>query len=240
METRVLIMQLAYLLSAVLFILGLKRLSHPDTTRGGNRLAAIGMLLAIAALVLFATHYHELTDLAQRLDRLQNRSMAVKEWRGDILFLHRVVDGTADRSYGIHVARLAGVPEDVCTRAETVLANLERHELDMVVLSVGLEPQPDATEVARMFGVGCSSKGFIIERHAKLDPVATMTDGVFAAGATLGPRDIPTSVSNGAAAAATIAARTAGRSSASPRTAEQTTMAMSGSVVSSASKIVTS
>ena len=62
------------------------------------------------ALVLFATHYHELTDLARRLPRLVNRSMAVKEWRGDILFLHRVVDGPADRSYGIHVAQLAGVP----------------------------------------------------------------------------------------------------------------------------------
>ncbi|MEA2025941.1 MAG: 4Fe-4S binding protein, partial [Chloroflexota bacterium] len=81
--------------------------------------------------------------------------------------------------------------------------------VDMVILSVGLEPQPDATEVARMFGVGCSSDGFIIERHAKLDPVATMTDGVFAAGATLGPRDIPTSVVNGAAAAATILSRIA-------------------------------
>ncbi len=83
------------------------------------------------ALVLFATHYHELTDLARRLPRLVNRSMAVKEWRGDILFLHRVVDGPADRSYGIHVAQLAGVPGTVCARAEQVLANLERHELNV-------------------------------------------------------------------------------------------------------------
>ena len=67
-----------------------------------------------AALVLFATHYHELTDLARMLPRLVNRSMAVKEWRGSILFLHRVADGPADRSYGIHVARLAGVPDEVC------------------------------------------------------------------------------------------------------------------------------
>jgi DNA mismatch repair protein MutS len=84
-----------------------------------------------AASVLFATHYHELTDLARRLPRLVNRSMAVKEWRGEILFLHRVTDGPADRSYGIHVARLAGVPENVCGRAEHVLDNLERHELDI-------------------------------------------------------------------------------------------------------------
>jgi heterodisulfide reductase subunit A len=95
-------------------------------------------------------------------------------------------------------------------QVEDTLAGVKRRvPADMVILSVGLEPQPDATEVARMFGVGCSSKGFIIERHAKLDPVATMTDGVFAAGAALGPRDIPTSVSNGAAAAATILSRIA-------------------------------
>ncbi len=82
-----------------------------------------------AARVLFATHYHELTDLARQLPRVTNRSMAVKEWEGSILFLHRVVDGPSDRSYGIHVARLAGVPEEVCTRAEDILNNLERNEL---------------------------------------------------------------------------------------------------------------
>ncbi len=84
-----------------------------------------------AAKVLFATHYHELTELAGLLPRLRNRSLAVKEWRGKILFLHRVVDGPADRSYGIHVARLAGVPEEVCRRSEEILANLERHELSV-------------------------------------------------------------------------------------------------------------
>jgi DNA mismatch repair protein MutS len=82
-----------------------------------------------AALVLFATHYHELTELGRMLPRLVNRSMAVKEWRGSILFLHRVVEGPADHSYGIHVAQLAGVPDEVCRRAEEVLANIERHEL---------------------------------------------------------------------------------------------------------------
>jgi len=84
-----------------------------------------------AAKVLFATHYHELTDLARLLPRLTNRSMAVKEWRGQILFLHRVVDGPSDRSYGIHVAELAGVPEAVCARAEEILTNLERHEISV-------------------------------------------------------------------------------------------------------------
>ncbi len=80
-------------------------------------------------LVFFATHYHELTDLAQRLDRVANASVAVKEWQGHVLFLHRVVPGPSDRSYGIHVARLAGVPDQVCRRAEEVLRTLERQEL---------------------------------------------------------------------------------------------------------------
>lgn len=80
-----------------------------------------------AAKVLFATHYHELTDLARRLPRLVNQSMAVKEWKGTILFLHRVTDGPSDRSYGIHVAELAGVPDEVCRRAEDILTDLEAH-----------------------------------------------------------------------------------------------------------------
>ncbi|MGQ9836151.1 MAG: DNA mismatch repair protein MutS [Thermoanaerobaculaceae bacterium] len=75
-------------------------------------------------LVLFATHYHELTELASRLPRVFNASMAVKEWQGKVFFLHRVVPGPADRSYGIHVARLAGVPEEVCQRAEDILFQL--------------------------------------------------------------------------------------------------------------------
>jgi DNA mismatch repair protein MutS len=86
-----------------------------------------------AAKVLFATHYHELTDLARRLPRLVNQSMAVKEWKGSILFLHRVTKGSADRSYGIHVAELAGVPDEVCRRAEEILADLERSTVGPVV-----------------------------------------------------------------------------------------------------------
>jgi len=81
------------------------------------------------AKVLFATHYHELTDLARRLPRLVNRSMAVKEWKSSILFLHRVADGPSDRSYGIHVAQLAGVPDAVCQRAEEILRGLEDHSV---------------------------------------------------------------------------------------------------------------
>jgi DNA mismatch repair protein MutS len=74
---------------------------------------------------LFATHYHELTSLAQRLPALVPVTMRVREWQGDVVFLHEVIRGQADRSYGIHVAKLAGLPPAVIARAETVLASLE-------------------------------------------------------------------------------------------------------------------
>jgi len=75
---------------------------------------------------LFATHYHELTALAAKLPALACHTMRVKEWQGDVVFLHEVAPGTADRSYGIHVARLAGLPKAVTGRAEEVLAILEK------------------------------------------------------------------------------------------------------------------
>ena len=74
---------------------------------------------------LFATHYHELTRLAARLPLLSCHQMRVKEWQGDVVFLHEVASGAADRSYGIHVARLAGLPGAVVSRAEEVLGALE-------------------------------------------------------------------------------------------------------------------
>jgi DNA mismatch repair protein MutS len=77
---------------------------------------------------LFATHYHELTALAAKLPALACHTMRVKEWQGDVVFLHEVAPGTADRSYGIHVAKLAGLPAEVTTRAEEVLQILEKGE----------------------------------------------------------------------------------------------------------------
>ena len=74
---------------------------------------------------LFATHYHELTALAARLPGVANATVAVKEWKGDVIFLHEVRDGAADRSYGVQVARLAGLPASVVARARTVLERLE-------------------------------------------------------------------------------------------------------------------
>jgi DNA mismatch repair protein MutS len=76
--------------------------------------------------VLFATHYHELTALAERLPRAANATVEVKEWRDEIVFLYRVVPGAADRSYGIHVAKLAGLPGAVLARANEVLTELEK------------------------------------------------------------------------------------------------------------------
>ncbi|MGF1594926.1 MAG: DNA mismatch repair protein MutS [Kiloniellaceae bacterium] len=77
---------------------------------------------------LFATHYHELTSLAAKLPSLACHTMRVKEWQGDVVFLHEVTAGAADRSYGIHVARLAGLPQAAIARAEAVLASLEQGE----------------------------------------------------------------------------------------------------------------
>lgn len=79
---------------------------------------------------LFATHYHELTQLEGKLPGLRNVNIAVKEWRGDIIFLRRLVPGPSDRSYGIEVARLAGVPGRVVQRAKDVLAGLEKKARD--------------------------------------------------------------------------------------------------------------
>jgi DNA mismatch repair protein MutS len=82
---------------------------------------------------LFATHYHELTALAAKLPALSCQTMRVKEWRGDVVFLHEVVPGAADRSYGIHVARLAGLPDAAVERAEQVLQMLETGEQSSAV-----------------------------------------------------------------------------------------------------------
>lgn len=83
----------------------------------------------VGAKTLFATHYHELTELALRLPRLKNFNVAVREWHDQIVFLRKIVEGGTDKSYGIQVARLAGVPKEVVERAKQILANLEESEL---------------------------------------------------------------------------------------------------------------
>jgi DNA mismatch repair protein MutS len=83
----------------------------------------------VGSKTLFATHYHELTELAARLSRLKNFNVAVREWRDQIVFLRKIVAGGTDKSYGIQVARLAGVPKPVLERAREILHNLEESEL---------------------------------------------------------------------------------------------------------------
>jgi DNA mismatch repair protein MutS len=79
------------------------------------------------ARTLFATHYHELAQLAHTLKGVRNLNVAVREWQGEVVFLHRVVPGATDRSYGIHVAKIAGVPEEVLDRSREILAHLEEN-----------------------------------------------------------------------------------------------------------------
>jgi DNA mismatch repair protein MutS len=84
----------------------------------------------VGCRTLFATHYHELTDLEKSLPGVTNLNVAVREWQEEVIFLHKIVEGAADKSYGIHVARLAGVPREVIERAKEILAQLEEEHLD--------------------------------------------------------------------------------------------------------------
>ena len=102
-------------------------------------------------------------------------------------------------------ARLPGEEGKLIIQVEdTLIGRQRRIVVDMVILSAGLEPRHDSREVAKLFGISCSTDKWFIERHPKLDPVATMTEGVFVAGACQGPKDIPLSVAQGAAAAARV------------------------------------
>ncbi len=84
----------------------------------------------LGAKTMFATHYHELTDLALNLDGVKNYNIAVREWNDEIVFLYKLIHGGCDRSYGIQVAKLAGLPPMVINRAKEILSNLEANELD--------------------------------------------------------------------------------------------------------------
>ncbi len=84
----------------------------------------------LACRTLFATHYHELTELAEVLDGVANFNVAVREWQDQVVFLHKILEGGTDKSYGVHVARLAGVPREVVDRARQILSDLESAHLD--------------------------------------------------------------------------------------------------------------
>jgi len=109
------------------------------------------------------------------------------------------------------ITNAARIPEEegklIVQVEDTLIGKQRRIPVDMVILSCGLEPRNDAKELAHLFGLSCSADGWFIERHPKLDPVATMTEGVFIAGCVQGPKDIPASVVQGAAAAARVLGR---------------------------------
>ena len=117
---------------------------------------------------LFATHYHELTDLERTLPRLRNRTVRVSEERGTIVFLHEIAAGKADRSYGIHVAQLAGVPEPVLERARAILSRLEAEHAAGGKSAADTPPAPSSAPSAGPEHDGVSRA----ERDALLDTLA--------------------------------------------------------------------
>jgi DNA mismatch repair protein MutS len=125
---------------------------------------------------LFATHFHELTALAARLPRLHNATVRVKEWQGEVIFLHEVVPGAADRSYGIQVAKLAGLPASVIERAKVVLAKLEAED----------RASPRGFEDLPLFAAFAASSGHAAKQNAGDDAVAV----VIAALAALHPDEM--------------------------------------------------
>ena len=121
-----------------------------EVGRGTSTYDGLALAWAIAEAVhdtnrcrcLFATHYHELTRLAGRLDALSLHHVRAREWKGDLVLLHELADGPADRSYGLAVAKLAGVPPVVVARAKSVLAKLEAGREATGGLAAGLDDLP--------------------------------------------------------------------------------------------------
>ncbi|MFP4313207.1 MAG: DNA mismatch repair protein MutS [Alphaproteobacteria bacterium] len=119
---------------------------------------------------IFATHYHELTSLQNKLSRLSCHSMSVKEWKGDIIFMHSVKSGAADRSYGIHVAKLAGLPSIVIQRAQQVLAQLEQGGHSGKALQALSDDLPLFSASGSAKNVADSAHSALIEELSDLNP----------------------------------------------------------------------
>ena len=115
--------------------------------RGTSTLDGLSLAWAISEHIagnvgcraMFATHYHELTNLAERFRGVRNLNVSVREWEDQVIFLHRIVEGGTDRSYGIHVARLAGVPREVLERAKELLSQLAVHHAQQAKTARGIE-----------------------------------------------------------------------------------------------------
>ena len=119
---------------------------------------------------LFATHYHELTGLGARLDALSPHTMRIKEWEGDVVFLHDVAPGTADRSYGIHVAKLAGLPPVVIRRAEEVLATLEQSEQSGAIAQLSDDLPLFAATAKQVAAAPTPEESAVEKALAEIDP----------------------------------------------------------------------
>ncbi|MFO1153195.1 MAG: DNA mismatch repair protein MutS [Rhodospirillales bacterium] len=119
---------------------------------------------------LVATHYHELTALAARLPALACHTMRTKEWRGDVVFLHEVAPGAADRSYGVHVARLAGLPATAVARAEEILATLEKSEPDSALTRLAADLPLFAAALARLAPVAPPPASLAETRLREINP----------------------------------------------------------------------
>jgi DNA mismatch repair protein MutS len=120
---------------------------------------------ARSGITLFATHYHEVTDLAKTKSRVANFNVAVKEWNDAIIFLRKVVEGAADKSYGIQVAKLAGIPQSVIERAREILDTLERKERDVVEETRRHGPRPAAAQL----GLFSSREQGVIDALREID-----------------------------------------------------------------------
>jgi DNA mismatch repair protein MutS len=118
-----------------------------------------------AAKTLFATHYHELTELAERLPGAQNYQITATEREGEVVFLHRLERGRASKSYGIQVARLAGLPPAVLDIARQVLARLERYEFDVFAEEDQILSQPVVESLAAAQGAGASESELKFVEH---------------------------------------------------------------------------
>lgn len=101
----------------------------------------------LRAKTLFSTHYHELTALETTLSRLKNVHVGATEKNGELVFLHKVSAGPADKSYGIHVAKLAGMPEDLLKRADQILSSLEKKDVKLPTIPASIEQQSEASKV---------------------------------------------------------------------------------------------
>jgi DNA mismatch repair protein MutS len=128
---------------------------------------------AIGARSLIATHYHELTALAAKLGDLACYTVRTKEWQGEVRFLHEVAPGAADRSYGVHVARLAGLPAPVLARAEEVLATLERCDETSAVTRLACDlPLFAAARTAAAAPAAAPARSPALARLAAINPDA--------------------------------------------------------------------